>query len=94
MGRRFRWILIVSCAVPFLMPVNVGVQSDADGRVAPARDWTLFGGDWTNSRYSTLAQVNSQTVKNLGGAWTFKFEGNASTRATPVVKDGDRKSVV
>ena len=88
MNSRFRWILTASCAVPFLIQVNVGVQSGDDGRVAPASDWTLFGGDWTNSRYSTLTQVNSQSVKNLGGVWTFTFGGNASTRATPIVKDG------
>jgi quinohemoprotein ethanol dehydrogenase len=35
-----------------------------------------------------LRQMTPQNVKTLGGAWTMRFDGNASTRATPVVKDG------
>ena len=52
------------------------------------KSWSAFGGNWTNQRYSGLDQINAQNAKTLGGAWTFKFEANASTRATPVVKDG------
>jgi quinohemoprotein ethanol dehydrogenase len=68
------------------MPVSV--QQTDDGRRPPGRDWTHFGGDWTNARYSTLSQINTQTIKNVGGAWMVKFEANASTRATPMVQDG------
>ena len=41
-------------------------------------DWPFIGGDWANSRYSTLDQIDTQSVANLA----------ASTHATPVVKDG------
>ncbi len=71
------------------IPAPVAVQrGEEDGGALPARDWPLVGGDWTSARYSTLTQINTQTVKTLGGAWVKKFGGGASTRATPVIKDG------
>ena len=69
-------------------PTQVLVQQQDEGRQRAAADWGFFGGDWTSARYSALARINTETVKGLNGAWTFKFDGNASTRATPVVKDG------
>jgi len=49
----------------------VALQIAGDGRHPPGKDWTLFGGSWTNARYSTLNQINTQNVKSLGGAWTM-----------------------
>ena len=75
-------------AAVLAVPVSVSVQS-GDGRQRPAKDWTTVGGDWTNARHSTLNQINTQTVGRLGGAWVSKpFEEGASSRSTPVVKDG------
>lgn len=34
-------------------------------------DWRLYGGNETNSRYSTLDQINRENVKNLAVAWTY-----------------------
>jgi quinohemoprotein ethanol dehydrogenase len=54
-----------------------------------AADWPLVGGDWNNSRYSVLAQINTENVKHVGAAWTSeKFSDGATSRSTPVVKDG------
>jgi alcohol dehydrogenase (cytochrome c) len=80
--------LAILIAAALTTPVSVSVQSGEEGRASPAQDWTFFGGDWTNARHSTLTRINTQNVKTLGGAWTMRFDGNASTRATPVVKDG------
>jgi alcohol dehydrogenase (cytochrome c) len=71
------------------VPVSVTVQQPSeDGQALPGKDWPLVGGDVTSARYSTLDQVNTQTIKSLGGAWMKRFGGGASTRATPVIKDG------
>ncbi len=59
-----------------------------DGSTFASADWPFIGGDWTNSRYSTLDQINSDTVSDLGAVWSMRFEGGATTRATPVIKDG------
>ena len=63
-------------------------QSQDEGQRGPGKDWPFFGGDWTNQRHSTLTQITPQNVKTLAGAWTLRFDQNASTRATPVVKNG------
>jgi quinohemoprotein ethanol dehydrogenase len=51
------------------------------------KDWPAIGGDWANSHYSTLRQIDTTTVKQLGGAWVHQFDGERS-RGTPVVVDG------
>lgn len=52
-----------------------------------AKDWPAVGGDWANSHYSALKQIDAGNVARLGGAWVHKFEGERS-RATPVIVDG------
>ena len=59
----------------------------AEGVKPATKNWPMVEGDLGNSRYSTLAQVNSTNVKELGGVWHHKFEGEVS-RGTPVVVDG------
>jgi quinohemoprotein ethanol dehydrogenase len=62
--------------------------ADENWREPAGAQWSIVGGDWHNSRYSTLNRINTQTVARLGGAWTSpKFDAGTS-RATPVVKDG------
>src|SRR6516164_2750860 len=85
--RSIRAVLVFG--VVLAMPTAVYVQQpDEDGRAVPARDWPLVGGDWTSARYSSLKQIDTGNVRNLGGAWMKRFNAAASTRATPVVKDG------
>jgi len=44
------------------------------------------------TRYSTLAQINTDNVKNLKGAWMARlgsgFDNRYSQQGTPLVKDG------
>src|ERR1700722_14974411 len=76
-------------AVAAAQPQSDSPSQGEDGRLPASRNWPVVGGDWTNSRYSTLTQINTQTVKNLGGAWvSTKFEDGAASRSTPVIKDG------
>jgi glucose dehydrogenase len=37
-------------------------------------DWPLVGGDWGNTRYSTLARINASNVKTLKGAWMTRLQ--------------------
>ncbi len=39
----------------------------ADYTKPPMSDWPLVGGDWGNTRYSTLARINTSNVKTLKG---------------------------
>ena len=65
------------------------------GRDLPDEDWPTYGGNPAGNRYSTLTQINTQTVKNLQLAWTFDTgENNDSTKrgmdiqCQPIVIDG------
>ena len=85
----YRFLLAGVVVSLLILPATVAVQEGAeDGRSLPGKDWPLSGGDWTSARYSMLAQINTQNVKSLSGAWTKRFGAGGSTRATPVVKDG------
>jgi PQQ enzyme repeat len=90
--RRCHWGLLTVLGAALAVPEVVGGQRSAnsdDLRHPAKQEWPAVGGDWGDSRYSTLTQVNTQTVKNLGAAWvSAKFEDGAMSRVTPVVKDG------
>ena len=86
---RARTILaVVSVAALVLALGPSGSAQSEDGRTYGGADWPVIGGDWANSRYSTLDEIDTGNVGELGAAWSFPFEGRASTRATPVVDDG------
>lgn len=71
-----------------LIGLAAGPALAKDDLTRPAgKDWPAVGGDWNNSRYSTLDKINASNVKQLGGAWVKKFEPGLS-RVTPVVVDG------
>ena len=63
-----------------------------DFRKPAGAEWPLVGGDWGNTRYSTLSQINTSNVKTLKGAWMARlnsgFGAGFSQQATAVVKDG------
>src|SRR5215831_8572481 len=76
-------ILTITCAA--LLPAQ-------DFRKPAGAEWPLVGGDWANTRYSTLTQINTSNVKTLKGGWMARlnsgFGPGFSQQATPVVKDG------
>ena len=73
-----------------LMISAIGLQAQVpeSGRAYAAEDWQVVGGDAASSRHSTLAEISTDTIDRLGGAWVTQLEGGVSSRATPVVKDG------
>src|ERR1700679_733431 len=84
---RYRTVLL-ACAVA----LSVGAQ--AEPAKAPAEkfeqantEWPLHGGSWSNTRYSTLSQINEGNVKTLGAAWSFDLKDEQS-KGPPVVADG------
>src|ERR1700680_351451 len=70
----------------------VSAQTGPDYRKPASTDWPLVGGDWGNTRYSTLAKIDPSNVKTLKGAWMARlnsgFGPGFSQQGTPVVKDG------
>jgi quinohemoprotein ethanol dehydrogenase len=54
-----------------------------------AAQWSAVGGDSSNTRYSSLAQINGQNVSKLGAAWVSDKMGPAPTsRAVPAIDNG------
>ena len=69
MARNFGQVA-VAAAMAFLLPGVAFAASPAPDLRKPAgAEWLHVGGDWSNSRYSTLTQLTRANVKNLKAAW-------------------------
>jgi quinohemoprotein ethanol dehydrogenase len=70
-------------ATPVTAPSPAGDPAGAE--------WTTYGGNLFNQRYSSLDQINTSNVANLKGAWTF-HTGVQSTatsfESSPIVVGG------
>lgn len=51
-------------------------------------EWPSFGRDYSNRRYSTLKQVNSENVQRLAEAWHYKSGVPVTFQTTPIVVNG------
>ena len=56
----------LTCAIVY--PALAAAQRAPDLRQPTGKEWPTIGGDWGNTRYSTLTQINRNNVKNLKGA--------------------------
>src|SRR5881409_2241813 len=63
---------------------------DAALRNADARagNWITHGRNYSETRFSALAQIKADNVKELGLAWSFDTETTRGLEATPIVVDG------
>ena len=80
------------CILAATQAGSVAGQS-ADWKAPPGSDFPLAGGSYTNQRYSTLDQINTKNVRQLGGAWSIRLEGDQNAvignlQGTPIVIDG------
>jgi PQQ-dependent dehydrogenase (methanol/ethanol family) len=86
---------IIACIAALALPVaaETGLPkpppatSDEDGQ------WTMPGKNYASTRYSALAQINSENVKQLRVAFTFSMGVNKGQESAPVVV-GDTMYVV
>src|ERR687891_2958785 len=51
-------------------------------------DWTVYGGDLSNTRYVANDQINVDNVKGLHVKWIFQTGIIGSFETTPLVEDG------
>ncbi len=54
----------------------------------PDTDWPLHGLDYSNSRFSPLAQIDSGNVGQLTRAWSLKTGVRGTFQPRPVVRAG------
>ncbi|MFC4311611.1 PQQ-binding-like beta-propeller repeat protein [Steroidobacter flavus] len=71
-------------------PAARPLVSNAEDFSRPAaEDWVTVGGDWGNTRYSTLTQITRNNVRLLGATWTSDvFDENGTSSVTPIVENG------
>lgn len=62
-------------------------QQASDWRKPAGKEWPTVGGDWGNTRFSTLKQISAENVKDLGAAWVHKFD-QGRPAGTPVISGG------
>src|ERR671918_3301 len=51
-------------------------------------DWTVYGGDLSNTRYVANDEINTDNVENLHLKWMFQTGVLGSFETTPIVEDG------
>ncbi|HYV97186.1 MAG TPA: PQQ-binding-like beta-propeller repeat protein, partial [Gemmatimonadaceae bacterium] len=70
-----------------LLALTAGVA----GAQAKNTDWPVYGGNTSNSHYTTLGQITPTNVAQLKVAWTYDthdaFNGS-EMQANPIVLDG------
>jgi len=87
-----RVICLAVAAAAIALPVAGLAQQPADLRKPAGTEWLTIGGDWGNTRYSTLTQINRDNVKTLKGAWVVHLGSGLGSKysleGTPIVSDG------
>ena len=53
-----------------------------------SEDWSSYGRDYYEQRFSTLDQINDKNASSLGLAWQFETATDRGLEATPLVVDG------
>jgi PQQ-dependent dehydrogenase (methanol/ethanol family) len=66
--------------------VGATLAAAASSAMAQAgNEWLHYGGDQSNTRYSSLSQINTGNVKNLRVAWMHSLGSLESQESTPLV---------
>jgi quinohemoprotein ethanol dehydrogenase len=90
MRRLCLYAATLTCALA--IPAISSAQQAPDLRQPAGKEWLTNGGDWSNTRYSTLSQINRDNVKNLKGAWVTHLGSGIgpkySMEGAPIVQDG------
>ncbi|MDX3924524.1 MAG: methanol/ethanol family PQQ-dependent dehydrogenase [Shinella sp.] len=69
--RTFLKFALASTAVSLSLAGGVLANDDLQGLIKDSKNWAIQTGDYANSRYSALDQINKDNVKNLQVAWSF-----------------------
>ena len=56
--------------------------------VQPETGWASYNGDPGGNRYTTLTQINKETVSRLAPRWLFSVPDAGQLQVTPIVVDG------
>jgi glucose dehydrogenase len=76
---------LLPTAATLLMTSSIGALANESVMQATGdpNNWAIQTGDYANTRYSELDQINKENVGDLQVAWTFRRACCAATRARP-----------
>ncbi len=74
-----------SFAIVFEKEDDGAALGQAHGDGSPAKNWKLQTGDYANTRYSRLSQINRKNVGDLQVAWTFSMRPPRGYEGSPLV---------
>ena len=85
-----RMSYLPSFVIYLLLVTFVGVSAgqSEDWQNYPASEWPLAGGHFGQTRHSTLTQITTENIDQLGGAWAVDLEGGEASRSTLVMRNG------
>jgi quinohemoprotein ethanol dehydrogenase len=94
--RRSALLATLACVATIILGVGgcnrsrVTVVDDAALKAADAdpANWITYGRNYSEQRFSSLKQVDEQSVSRLGLTWSFDLETLRGLEATPLVQDG------
>ena len=99
--RRYIWRLlsVAACALSTVLAAWMGFaqqprqtgQPDANAlrNAAQSKEWLTYGGNYAETRYSPLRQIDASNVDRLGLAWTYVVgSGGGNQEATPLFSNG------
>ncbi|MBQ73563.1 MAG: PQQ-dependent dehydrogenase, methanol/ethanol family [Gammaproteobacteria bacterium] len=61
---------------------------ESEKRSVPNVEWTMYGNDFGEQRYSTLTQINHDNISSLELTWYFDLYTKRGVEATPLIVDG------
>ena len=79
---------VLSCQPP---PTPTGPEATGDllraGHLGAPENWPMYGGTYSQVRYSPLDQINPENIEKLKPAWIFhtQVESDAGHQTTPVI---------
>src|SRR5690349_4631009 len=76
---------VAGCSRSRVTVVDDAALTAAD---ADSANWITYGRTYSEQRFSSLKEVNDQTVSRLGLAWSFDLATLRGLEATPLVQDG------
>ncbi len=92
MGRLRSWTKLLAVGFLAMGVAQANAQKAPDLRKPAGKEFPTIGGDWYNSRYSTLKQIDTKNVKNLKPAWATHLGSGIgqkySLEGTPIVVNG------
>ena len=91
----YRFSLGMAVVLPVLIGCGEASKPSSAAAVAPTPaddssevSWALHGNDWGEQRHSTLDQINTDNVTELGLSWYFDMYTDRGVEATPLMVNG------